>query len=62
MKLSKKEIKIIIGSLQFENFSDTKKEDRVKLLDRFRKKLKSDLLHPVSKSFDDFEEPNILND
>lgn len=47
MKLSEKEIKIIIDSLQFENFSDTKTEDRVKLLNRFRKKLKYYLLHPV---------------
>tara|TARA_R110002051_G_scaffold155762_1_gene227676 strand:+ start:49 stop:237 length:189 start_codon:yes stop_codon:yes gene_type:complete len=62
MKLTKKEMKIIINSLGFENFSDTKTEDRVELLNRFRKKLKSDLLHNVSKSFNDFEEPNILND
>ena len=55
-------MKIIINSLSFENFSDTKTADRVELLNRFRKKLKSDLLHGVSKSFDDFEEPNILND
>ena len=66
MKLTKKKLdklEVLIDLLDDMTCLDsTTLNDLAQAIRTANKELKSDLLHNVSKSFNDFEEPNILND